>query len=59
MSPDIEELAEQHGGYWSEHPLYPSEDWSLLVFNGEERRGYWEWVESQLEVAKDESEAGG
>ena len=58
MDADIEQLAEDNGGYWGDHPLYPAEDWRLLVFNGESRRGYWEWVEAQLEVAKDEAEAG-
>ena len=56
MSPDIEALSEANGGYWGDHPLYPAEDWRLLVFNGESRRGYWEWVEAQLECARDGEE---
>ena len=56
MDADIELLCAENGGYWSEHPLYPAEDWRLLVFNGESRRGYWEWVECQVQAAKDEAD---
>ena len=53
MDPDIEQMAAQHGGYWSEHPNYPSEDWKLLAANNETRRGYWEWVEAQIANANE------
>jgi hypothetical protein len=56
MDEDIEQLAEQHGGYWGNHLDYPSEDWRLDVANGDTRRGYWEWVEARLQDAKDEAE---
>ena len=53
MDEDIEAIAEAHGGYWGDHLDYPAEDWRLLVFNGEVRRGYWEWVETQLADKED------
>lgn len=56
MEADIEALAESHGGYWSEHIDYPVQDWAMLALNNETRRGYWEWVEAQLEHAKDNEE---
>jgi hypothetical protein len=48
MEADIEALAEAHGGYWGEHPVYGAQDWELEVASGYVRRGYWEWVEAQL-----------
>ena len=57
MDPDIEELSEKHGGYWGEHLLYPLSDWQKHVRNNETRQGYWEYVEAQMEVAKDECDA--
>jgi hypothetical protein len=52
MDPDIEAISEAHGGYWGEHPDFPSEDWRLEVASGYVRRGYWEWVEAQIVEAK-------
>lgn len=57
MDSDIEELSQKHGGYWGEHDLYPLSDWQEHVRSNETRRGYWEWVEAQMEMAKDEQEA--
>ena len=50
---EIQKLMEEHGGYWGEHPKYPVCDWQYDVANGDDRRGYWEWVEHQIELAKD------
>lgn len=55
MDADIEALSEKHGGYWGEHRLYPLSDWQEHVCNNETRLGYWEYVEAQLEIAKDEA----
>ena len=43
-----EALARQHGGYWSEHPLWPSDKWRDEVTNEETRVGYWQWVVARL-----------
>lgn len=48
MEPDIEALADRHGGYWGAHPDYPVADWQYEVANDDTRRGYWEWVEAKL-----------
>ena len=48
MDEDIENIMQICGGYWHDHPDYPSEDWRYHVANRETRLGYWEWVESQL-----------
>ena len=45
---EIEALHDKHGGYWSEHPDFPSEDWQYEVACRNTRRGYWEWVEAKL-----------
>ena len=55
MDPDIEALSEKHGGYWGEHPLYSPSDWQEHVRNNETRLGYWEYVETQITIAKDEA----
>jgi hypothetical protein len=39
------ELSSRYGGHWKEHPKYASRDWRRLVWDGETRLGYWEWVE--------------
>lgn len=39
------EYSTRHGGHWEEHPKYSSTDWRRLVWNGDTRLGYWEWVE--------------
>lgn len=49
---DLDELMEQHGGYWGEHPDHPSCDWRFEVANEDTRMGYWEWVESRVIDAK-------
>jgi hypothetical protein len=50
---DIEQLSEQHGGYWGAHPDYLPEDWQYEVANRVTRCGYWEWVEARVQNAKD------
>lgn len=44
-----QKLADRYGGYWSEHPEWPVDDWKHDVANGDDRRGYWEWVLSNIE----------
>lgn len=48
------QLQEKRGGYWGNHPGYPARDWRFEVENGDERRGYWEWVVAQLEIEAEE-----
>ena len=45
----LEELMDQHGGYWGEHPEYPLVDWRLEAAAGDTRLGYWYWVLARLE----------
>jgi hypothetical protein len=52
MDEDIEQLAEDHGGYWGEHIDYPVADWLMDAQNGDTRRGYWEWVEAQIAASE-------
>ena len=42
--------------HWDEHPDYPVEDWKYEVANDDTRRGYREWVESQIEQAEEDQE---
>jgi hypothetical protein len=55
MDADIDQLAEENGGYWGQHPEHPLEDWQTLVANDETRRGYWEWVEAQMQFVPGEN----
>ena len=41
---------------WGEHPEHPMADWQNEVANGDTRRGYWDWVANQLEMAEDNGE---
>jgi hypothetical protein len=50
---DLEALESANGGYWGEHPDFPASDWRADVANGDTRRGYWEWCESQVANAAD------
>lgn len=56
--PDPRQLAEQHGGVWGQHPEFPRESWQEEVANGDEVRGYWEWVVAELEVQRDDEDFG-
>jgi hypothetical protein len=40
-----------------EHPCFTKQDWKDEVSNDETIRGYWDWVQAQIEQAEDESEA--
>lgn len=51
---NLDELQEQHGGYWGEHPKFPVEDWVAAVVNEDTRQGYWEWVEPRVIDMEDE-----
>lgn len=44
----VEELTEDHGGYWGEHPEYPLNDWKYEVENNDTRSGYWDWVYNKV-----------
>jgi hypothetical protein len=53
---DAQELAEQHGGAWGEHPQYLVSDWQHEVAEGNTRLGYWVWVLHRIEADEDEDE---
>ena len=36
------------------HPIYGVDDWAYEVANGDDQRGYWEWVAHCIEVAQDQ-----
>ena len=36
---------------WEDDPDFPSRDWITEVENGDERRGYHDWVAAQKEIA--------
>jgi len=38
---------------WDDHPVFTPEDWQYEVANGDTRRGYLSWVESQREQLED------
>ncbi len=46
-----DELEEEFGGTWGEHPDYSAEQWRWDVSNGDTRSGYWTWVAAQVESA--------
>lgn len=39
---------------WDHHPDHPVEDWQYEVANGDTRRAYIDWVNSQIEQAEDD-----
>jgi hypothetical protein len=43
-----ENLMRGAGGYWQEHPDWPSAAWREEVANEETRQGYWFWVVSRI-----------
>jgi hypothetical protein len=49
-STSIESL---YGGHWGEHPAFPPSDWAHEALSGETRLGYWDWVQLQLDIAKE------
>jgi len=49
MEKRVNELAEEHGGHWGEHPDHPTSDWVLQVVDDDTRLGYWQWVYDRLE----------
>jgi hypothetical protein len=38
--------------FWGEHPIYTRSHWQLEVRRGDTQRGYWNWVEAQIEADK-------
>lgn len=51
------ELAEAHGGVWGEHPDHSVDDWKYQIANGDARSGYWDWVASEIEQAKEKDQS--
>jgi hypothetical protein len=49
----LDELKMRHGGLWGSHTVFPVADWQHEVASGDTRRGYWEWVASRIEQAKE------
>ena len=43
------DLARRYGGIRGEHPGYPRADWEYEVAVKDTVKGYWEWVEGQIE----------
>jgi len=44
-------LAHFYGGHGrDEHPDYPVSDWKYHVTEDSTRRGYWDWVASEIEA---------
>lgn len=41
---------------WSQHPVFPHEDWQREVSELNTLRGYWDWVASQIEQRHDEEQ---
>ena len=41
-----------NGDAWSEHPKFPRQDWRAEVAAGDSQRGYWDWVNGQLEAER-------
>jgi hypothetical protein len=46
-------LPYEPGHYWDNDPDWPVEDWQLEVANGDTRRSYWEWVETQRQAEEE------
>ncbi len=42
-------ICQRNGGIWGEYSRYPVAAWQLECRNNETRRGYWNWVVSQIE----------
>jgi hypothetical protein len=45
----VDSIMKKNGGYWGDHPNYPSDEWQDEIANGDTRLGYWEWVAKQLD----------
>lgn len=37
-------------GQWGQHPVFTMEEWREDVANGDTRRGYWDWVQCNIET---------
>jgi hypothetical protein len=46
--------ANDRSGGQGEHPRFSKFDWHQEVASGDTLRGYWPWVEAQIEEAHDE-----
>lgn len=44
-----ETLADQFGGWWSQHSDYRRCDWAAEVRDNETQLGYWAWVQVKLD----------
>lgn len=52
---EAKQVAEEHGGYWGEHPDFPLVDWLDATNTNATRQGYWEWVVSERTIRAQES----
>ena len=50
---ELRAVIAENGGYWSEHPDYPVDDWRYQVANNDTRAGYWEWVAQESYYEED------
>lgn len=48
--------ANDRSGGQGEHPRFQKWNWRQEVASGSTLRGYWEWVEAQIEQAHDEED---
>ena len=44
--------------YWDEHPGYPRADWKYEVRNDDTSKGYWSWVQTQIELQEEDDACG-
>lgn len=56
VAKEVVKLKESLGGFWGEHPDYFVRDWSFEVGHEDTRLGYWEWVVSKIEEAKEDED---
>ncbi|MDB5595305.1 MAG: hypothetical protein JWM36_2266 [Hyphomicrobiales bacterium] len=54
MSEDAQNLADVSGGVWSENPEWPVAEWQAEVAADATRRGYWDWVLSNISSGAEE-----
>lgn len=54
MQDESLKMADEFGGYWSEHPEYPEGMWKEQIADNMTRLGYWLWVKTKIGESKDE-----
>lgn len=50
---DVNELITKYGN-WGSHPRFDVDSWVSEVAAGDTRRGYWDWVLSEMEIHEEE-----